>query len=415
MMKRKRLIASCISVFLILTLFVPTLATSASSKLAAKAGPLTYQSVQLTWNAIANATHYEILRSTLPKAGFEKIDAVEETEFVDGEGLKQDTNYYYVVRAIIDESAQVESAVVKVRTLKKLIAPTGIKASVKSKALTITWKASAAATGYKISRSSQLSSGYTDIAKIGKTTKYTVKNLSTDSRYYYRISALTKYDSASADFVIRASGNAAEKAVVIPVAEKTVGEEIQLVPVDKNGTPIEEPAVEAASAPSNQSSKSMFSSADFIKINGYTMPSNSIPMPDMITNTFGLPYKVDVDNLFMYYDFGDTYFGPDYFSLTINKNGKVQGPRGTKIGDSVEQVKSSFFYGKEEYSYTISGLKKYFIYLDSTKYAFVTRDKSNKIVGLSYYEDLNDWYTIIVTYTFANGKVSEITYDIMLL
>ena len=55
-------------------------------------------SIELSWNAIANADGYEVVRSTSARSGYAVIGDVAATTFVDNAGLTPGVKYYYEVR-----------------------------------------------------------------------------------------------------------------------------------------------------------------------------------------------------------------------------------------------------------------------------------------------------------------------------
>ena len=74
-------------------------------------------------------------------------------------------------------------------TLKKLKAPTKLKAAAGKRKVTVSWKKAEGAKQYEIYRSSKKNSGYKRIATTAKT-KYENKKLKKGKRYYYKVRTL---------------------------------------------------------------------------------------------------------------------------------------------------------------------------------------------------------------------------------
>jgi hypothetical protein len=81
-----------------------------------------------------------------------------------------------------------ETATIKI-TLKKLKAPTKLKASAGKRKVTLSWKKASGAKKYEIYRSTKKKSGYKKIATTTKT-KYENKKLKKGARYYYKVRTL---------------------------------------------------------------------------------------------------------------------------------------------------------------------------------------------------------------------------------
>jgi|GEM_PF-2227251 len=79
------------------------------------AASISYNQIDLSWNPLANADAYEILRLSNEDAGYVKIAATNATNYSDT-GLKEATAYCYKVRAVNDAGIGTESALASATT-----------------------------------------------------------------------------------------------------------------------------------------------------------------------------------------------------------------------------------------------------------------------------------------------------------
>ena len=145
--------------------------------------------VNLTWSASTGATSYNVKRSTVTGGPYTTISSPTVTNFTDT-GVINGTKYFYVVTAVNasgESSPSMEASAAP--TLAVPAAPTGLQATAGNAQVSLSWTASAGATGYHVKRSTTSGSGYAQIAA-PTTTSYTDTGLTNGTTYYYVVSAL---------------------------------------------------------------------------------------------------------------------------------------------------------------------------------------------------------------------------------
>ncbi len=166
---------------------------------AVKVASTTYNSVKLTWAAVAGATKYEVYRATSSTGTYTKLPDVSSASYT-GSSLTTGKAYYYKVRAYRLVSGVKHysgySAVVKATPLPA--APTSLKAAKASSAsVKLTWAAVTGATKYEVYRATSATGTY---YKSTETTllSFVSGNLTKGKTYYfkvraYRVVGSTKY------------------------------------------------------------------------------------------------------------------------------------------------------------------------------------------------------------------------------
>ena len=150
---------------------------------------LTVGSVPLTWTAVADATSYNIKRSTTSGGPYTTIKTAQATASYTDTTAVNGTVYYYVVSAVNAGGESVNSGEVKATPAVVPVAPTGVATSMGYMYARISWTATPWAATYTVKRSSISGGPYTVIASGLTTPTYddpTAVNLST---YYYVVSA----------------------------------------------------------------------------------------------------------------------------------------------------------------------------------------------------------------------------------
>ncbi len=137
-------------------------------------------SIELTWEASANSTSYNIYRND------EFVANVKELSYID-ENLTHNTDYCYVVRGYNDILESVPSAKACAKTDKLVLdIPTNLTAVAESTtSIVLTWDAVEKAAGYKIYWGE-------DVIDIVSETTYTVEGLEPSTEYCYMVSAINK-------------------------------------------------------------------------------------------------------------------------------------------------------------------------------------------------------------------------------
>lgn len=200
-----------------------------------KAASKSYNSVKLTWSKVKGTeengyvTGYEIYRSKEKNGTYKKIATVKDgtkTSYTDT-SLKTGTKYYYRIKAYCKvNKTNVYSNFSSKVSAKPVPAATKVKKAVSSgyNSVTITWskvKGNASdgyVSGYAVYRSTSKDGKYKKIATIksGSTQKYKDTNLSTGTKYYYKVKA---YCKVSGKNVWSAASNV-KSAKPIPAAPK---------------------------------------------------------------------------------------------------------------------------------------------------------------------------------------------------
>ncbi|GHV80194.1 hypothetical protein AGMMS49944_19850 [Spirochaetia bacterium] len=168
------------------TLSMPTIPAGVSAAAASSSG------ITVSWSIVSGAVSYKIYRSNSSSEIFTIVGTSDTTSYSDT-GLTANTTYYYTVSAnnSVGESAQ-SSFVSATTNVAPPPTPTGVYASAvssSSSGITVSWGAVTTAAGYRIYRSTE-SGSYTQVGTVSHpTTSYTDTGLSSNTTYYYKVSA----------------------------------------------------------------------------------------------------------------------------------------------------------------------------------------------------------------------------------
>ena len=150
----------------------------------------TNNAVNLKWNSAANATSYNVLRSTA--SGLEQsLTNVTGTTLSDITAVNG-TTYYYVVQSVNGLGGSAFSTEQSATPLAPPAAPTALGATPGVNSVALSWTASSGATGYNVKRSTTSGSGYA-ILVLGTNVSgltYTDNSAVGGTTYYYVVSAL---------------------------------------------------------------------------------------------------------------------------------------------------------------------------------------------------------------------------------
>ena len=173
---------------------------------------VTHKTVSLQWNAVADATGYEVLRGTSSKGTFVSIANVTELSYTDKDVTAGKT-YYYKVRPLDASGASTkygpESAVLTAAPVwasVKFSSP-----SVTHKTVTLRWNAVAGATGYEVLRSTSSTGTYVSIAANVTEPTYTDTGVTAGKTYYYKVRPL----DASGETVLYGTASAYQSATPV--------------------------------------------------------------------------------------------------------------------------------------------------------------------------------------------------------
>jgi fibronectin type 3 domain-containing protein len=147
--------------------------------------------VTLTWTASSGASRYALGRSTTSGGPYAEIAAPSATTYLDA-GLTNGTAYYYVVAAVNSAGTSPNSPQATATPNAPVTippAPSGLQAAAGDTVITLTWTASASATGYNVKRSTTTGGPYTKISSPTATT-FTDTGLTNGTPYFYFVTAV---------------------------------------------------------------------------------------------------------------------------------------------------------------------------------------------------------------------------------
>ena len=175
-------------------------ATSAPTGVAAVADSSTTATV--SWNAVAGAARYNILRSTTGMAGSyiycKNVTTLNWTNV----GLSPASTYFYEVVTVVGTGTATQvsspSTAASVTTEAVPSAPTGVTATPGSSdaQLNVSWNSVTGATSYTVSRATTSGGPYTTLSRQAGTT-YVNNGLSPGTRYYYVVTATTSIGTSA--------------------------------------------------------------------------------------------------------------------------------------------------------------------------------------------------------------------------
>lgn len=170
--------------------------------------------LKITWQSVAKAKQYELLRSTAKNGSYQKIAtiSVKAGESYIDQNLKTQKRYYYKVRARGGQKNGYSSySAVSSGWAVKKTAITSVS-SKNSTSLLIKWKKVSNAYAYRIQRSTSQKGTYKTVADVkdGKTS-YIDQNLKAEKNYYYKVQVLN-----------RVNGKNGASGYCSPVAGRTV-------------------------------------------------------------------------------------------------------------------------------------------------------------------------------------------------
>ncbi len=162
-----------------------TLATPSSPK----AASASYNSIQVTWGAVAGATKYEVYRATSSTGTYAKLVETSSLRYINTD-LKTGSTYYFKVRAYrLVGSVKVYGGYSTVVSAKPVPGtPTVTAARISATSIKLAWVAVAGTTKYEVYRATSSTGTYTrltETASVG----YTNSGLTTGKLYYYKVRA----------------------------------------------------------------------------------------------------------------------------------------------------------------------------------------------------------------------------------
>jgi fibronectin type 3 domain-containing protein len=147
--------------------------------------------VTLRWSAASGATSYHLKRATASGGPYAQIANATWTGYTDL-GVDNGVTYYYTVSAVSSsgESANSSQVSAKPMAVSALPAPTGLTAIAGNAQVSLTWTATALATGYHVKRATAAGGPYAQVAAPAWH-GYTDVGLKNGVIYYYVISAVS--------------------------------------------------------------------------------------------------------------------------------------------------------------------------------------------------------------------------------
>ena len=168
--------------------------------------------VALNWNAVTNATSYNVKRSTTNNGPYTVVaSGVTATNYSDT-GLAAATTYYYVVSAvnIVGESTNSAQASATTTATAPAVPASLTATAISALQISLGWTASSGATSYNLKRSLTNGGPYSVIAASIAATNYSDRSVAPATTYYYVVSAVNtngeSVNSAQASATTPATG-----------------------------------------------------------------------------------------------------------------------------------------------------------------------------------------------------------------
>ena len=171
----------------------PALSTPTSPK----AVSASYNSVKLTWGAVAGATKYEVYRAAASNGTYSRLAELTTAGYTNT-GLTMGTTYYYKVRSYrLVGSTKVYGGYSSVVSAKPVLGtPTSPKAvSASYNSVKLTWGAVTGTTKYEVYRAAASNGTYSKLAEL-TTAGYTNTGLTMGTTYYYKVRSYRLVGSA---------------------------------------------------------------------------------------------------------------------------------------------------------------------------------------------------------------------------
>lgn len=155
--------------------------------------------IELTWDAVTDATGYYVYMAASSSGTYSKKATVTTTTFTNTETLAPSTTYYFKIKAYNASGTSAYSTVKYAKTLAPTAVPdvpANLQAeSTSSSTIYLTWDIAKDATSYYIYRATSSTGTYT---KVGTSTKnyYTNSSLTSNKTYYYKIKSYNSFGTS---------------------------------------------------------------------------------------------------------------------------------------------------------------------------------------------------------------------------
>jgi fibronectin type 3 domain-containing protein len=173
-------------------------------------------SITVSWGSVSGASDYYIYRATSSGGTYSQITSTSSTSYTNT-GLSSNTTYYYRVSAVNNygESSQSSYASATTTTSGAVPStPSSVTASAQSStSITVSWGSVSGASYYYVYRATSSNGSY---SYIGSTysTSLTDTGLSSNTTYYYRVSAWNSYGESSQSNYASATTNSSSSSTV---------------------------------------------------------------------------------------------------------------------------------------------------------------------------------------------------------
>ena len=182
---------------------------------------VSFQSLKITWKAVAKANLYVLQRKTNLNDAYKEVATMSANKFTYSDSLlKDNTTYYYRLKAFGSDNPESDFATAEGVTLAKLNLPELSVNIVSNQHLKVAWKAIPKAVSYTLERKANPTDSYQNLAKFGadKTT-YSDSLLKDNVTYFYRIKAFGT--NTESDFVM-AENTTPQKLITPELSANTV-------------------------------------------------------------------------------------------------------------------------------------------------------------------------------------------------
>jgi fibronectin type 3 domain-containing protein len=156
-----------------------------------------YQSLRISWVAIAGASGYDLYRYETDSSSYELLENLNALTFLDDELTTGVNSSYKVVAYRMVDTTKVESLASAVVTAKPIpVLVSNFKVSMPGITfINLSWNSVNGATGYEISRSSTTTGVYALVGTVEGSSIFTNTGLTFYRTYYYKIRAYTTINS----------------------------------------------------------------------------------------------------------------------------------------------------------------------------------------------------------------------------